>query len=68
MPELPEVELHRRNLSDWMIGRTVTALEVRDPLLAGAEEASRWSETLSDAGSSASTARPNTFWFAQRVT
>ena len=46
MPELPEVELHRRNLSEWMNGRTVTALEVRDPLLAGVDEASRWSETL----------------------
>ena len=46
MPELPEVELHRRNLSDWMTGRAVTALEVRDPLLASPDEAYRWSTTL----------------------
>lgn len=46
MPELPEVELHRRNLSEWMNDRAVTALEVRDPLLASGEEASRWSEML----------------------
>lgn len=46
MPELPEVELHRRNLTEWMRGCAVTALEVRDPLLADVEEASRWSETL----------------------
>lgn len=31
MPELPEVEVVRRGLARWVRGRTITAVEVRDP-------------------------------------
>ncbi len=31
MPELPEVEVVRRGLVDWVRGRTITAVEVVDP-------------------------------------
>ncbi|MEV7604875.1 bifunctional DNA-formamidopyrimidine glycosylase/DNA-(apurinic or apyrimidinic site) lyase [Paenarthrobacter sp. NPDC089322] len=31
MPELPEVEVVRRGLSRWVLGRTITGVEVLDP-------------------------------------
>ncbi len=31
MPELPEVEVVRRGLVNWVRGRTITAVEVLDP-------------------------------------
>ncbi|MET3811893.1 bifunctional DNA-formamidopyrimidine glycosylase/DNA-(apurinic or apyrimidinic site) lyase [Arthrobacter sp. UYEF3] len=31
MPELPEVEVVRRGLVNWVRGRTITSVEVRDP-------------------------------------
>lgn len=31
MPELPEVEICRRNLARWARGKTLTAVDVRDP-------------------------------------
>ena len=31
MPELPEVEVVRRGLDDWVVGRTIEATEVIDP-------------------------------------
>ena len=31
MPELPEVEIVRRNLARWTVGRTVRALDAPDP-------------------------------------
>ena len=31
MPELPEVEVVRRGLVNWVLGRTITAVEVLDP-------------------------------------
>jgi formamidopyrimidine-DNA glycosylase len=31
MPELPEVEVVRRGLSHWAVGRTITAVDVLDP-------------------------------------
>ena len=31
MPELPEVEVVRRGLARYVVGRTITAVEVRHP-------------------------------------
>ena len=31
MPELPEVEVVRRGLADWVSGRTIESVEVLDP-------------------------------------
>ena len=33
MPELPEVEIHARNLRRWLVGKRIAACEVSDPLL-----------------------------------
>lgn len=33
MPELPEVEIHARNLREWLVGRTVRRAALLDPLL-----------------------------------
>jgi formamidopyrimidine-DNA glycosylase len=41
MPELPEVEIHARNLRRWLEGRRIAACRVLDPLLAEGEEAGR---------------------------
>ena len=38
MPELPEVETIRRQLSERLPGRTVTAVEVQDPLLTAPDD------------------------------
>jgi formamidopyrimidine-DNA glycosylase len=40
MPELPEVETVRRQLEPELVGRTITALEIRDP---------RWCDPLAPA-------------------
>ena len=52
MPELPEVEICRRNLQNWTVGRRVNALEIPDPavvrsrvstrLVDASEEGLRW--------------------------
>jgi len=33
MPELPEVEIHARNVHEWGVGRRIMGAEVRDPKL-----------------------------------
>ena len=48
MPELPEVEVVRRGLSHWAVGRTITAVDVLDPApCAGIHWASRTSGATS---------------------
>ena len=42
MPELPEVELAARSLREWLTGRPIAALAVRDPKLAAPADAARW--------------------------
>lgn len=46
MPELPEVEVVVLNLRDWLVGRTVRKLTVRDRSLLQALSPTTWSRTL----------------------
>lgn len=46
MPELPEVEIHSRNLRQWLAGRRVVGFEVLDPLLQQGQDLSGWPEAL----------------------
>lgn len=46
MPELPEVEIHARNLREWLVGRTIAGFEVLDPLLSEGHDLSGWPEAL----------------------
>ena len=39
MPELPEVEIHARNLRRWLVGKRIGECRVLDPLLAAGEAA-----------------------------
>jgi len=48
MPELPEVEVVVLNLRDWLVGRTVRKLTVRDRTLLQALSPTTWSRTLRD--------------------
>jgi formamidopyrimidine-DNA glycosylase len=42
MPELPEVEIHARNLRRWLAGERVAGCEVLDPLLIEGQDAAPW--------------------------
>lgn len=46
MPELPEVEIHRRLLEGWLAGRRVVRAEVRDPKLLAEAPPERWREAV----------------------
>lgn len=50
MPELPEVEIHARNLQAWLRGRTVRSFEVVDPLLTRDQDVGHWPQALADRG------------------
>lgn len=50
MPELPEVEIHARNLRRWLAGRRINSYEVRDPLLIRDQETAHWPIALQGAG------------------
>ena len=41
MPELPEVETTRRGVGDAVVGRSITAFDLREPRLRAAIEARR---------------------------
>ncbi|MCC2670410.1 MAG: Nei [Armatimonadetes bacterium] len=49
MPELPEVEIHTRNLRRWLAGRRLAGYEVLDPLLIVGQETGHWERVLTDA-------------------
>jgi formamidopyrimidine-DNA glycosylase len=46
MPELPEVEIHARNLDAWLKGREIRRFEVLDPLLVRDQDISAWPEAV----------------------
>lgn len=46
MPELPEVEIHARNLRRWLEGKRIREAEVLDPKLLDEEESRRLRETV----------------------
>jgi formamidopyrimidine-DNA glycosylase len=46
MPELPEVEIHSRNLRQWLQGKRIAGYTVTDPLLVEGQDTSHWSEAL----------------------
>jgi formamidopyrimidine-DNA glycosylase len=46
MPELPEVEIHARNLRRWLLGRRISGFEVHDPLLVEGQETDHWAAAL----------------------
>lgn len=46
MPELPEVEIHARNLRAWLRGRSLRTCEVLDPLLVRDQDWSHWPGAL----------------------
>jgi formamidopyrimidine-DNA glycosylase len=46
MPELPEVEIARRNLERWTAGHRIAAVRVRDPSVVRAKLSSRPSDAL----------------------
>lgn len=50
MPELPEVEIHARNLRGWLVGKRIVEYAVVDPLLLeGGPAAQDWGEALRNA-------------------
>jgi formamidopyrimidine-DNA glycosylase len=49
MPELPEVEIHVRNLRRWLTGKRLAGYEVLDPLLIQGQETDHWPRVLADA-------------------
>ncbi|MGV3722073.1 MAG: bifunctional DNA-formamidopyrimidine glycosylase/DNA-(apurinic or apyrimidinic site) lyase [Actinomycetota bacterium] len=46
MPELPEVEIHARNLRRWLTGRRIAGYEALDPLLTAEQDISHWKLSL----------------------
>lgn len=46
MPELPEVEIHARNLRRWLQGKQIAGLTVTDPLLAEGQDPGQWAAAL----------------------
>lgn len=46
MPELPEVEIHARNLRRWLTGRRIAGFEVLDPLLTAEQDTAPWAPAL----------------------
>ncbi|HEU4754805.1 MAG TPA: DNA-formamidopyrimidine glycosylase family protein, partial [Armatimonadota bacterium] len=42
MPELPEVEIHARNLRRWLVGKRIDRHEVTDRLLLDGQPVERW--------------------------
>jgi len=46
MPELPEVEIHARNLRRWLTGRRIAGFEVLDPLLVADQDTAHWEPAL----------------------
>lgn len=46
MPELPEVEIHARNLRRWLTGRRIAGYEVLDPLLTAEQDTAHWERAL----------------------
>lgn len=46
MPELPEVEIHARNLRAWLVGRRITAYIVLDPMLRADPGPANWEEAV----------------------
>lgn len=46
MPELPEVEIHARNLRRWLTGRHIAGFEVLDPLLVAGQDTTHWEPAL----------------------
>ena len=49
MPELPEVEIHVRNLRRWLAGKRLAGYEVLDPLLIEGQDTSHWARVLTEA-------------------
>lgn len=50
MPELPEVEIHCRNLRKWLHGKRITGYTVTDPLLVEGQDTSHWPAALCERG------------------
>jgi len=50
MPELPEVEIHSRNLRKWLHGKRITGYTVTDPLLVDGQDTSHWPAALCNRG------------------
>lgn len=46
MPELPEVEIHARNLRNWMVRRRITAYAILDPMLRADPGPADWDEAV----------------------
>lgn len=46
MPELPEVEVHARNLRRWLQGKRIVGYTVTDPLLVEGQDTSHWPDVL----------------------
>jgi len=46
MPELPEVEIHTRNLRQWLEGKRIADYTVTDPLLVENQDTSHWPAAL----------------------